>query len=154
MKTNTHLLSYLAHLFLEWEMFQTKVVEKKHILCSVTFFENCAFYERTWNIIVERDVLQLTTWRMRIASWIAKATNTHRDPVFQGIFIMFKYLGTLHLFFHIFFLPFFLSEFKSEFHLWRLFNNLWIDTCGKTVLRTHLERLSHKWKTNKWCASV
>ena len=30
----------LAHFFLEWEMFQTEVVEKikTHILCSVTFF--------------------------------------------------------------------------------------------------------------------
>jgi hypothetical protein len=31
-------LSYRAHFFLEWEIFQTKVVEKfkTHILCSVT----------------------------------------------------------------------------------------------------------------------
>jgi len=36
MKTNIRLLSYLTHLDLEWEMFQTKVVEKikTHILCS------------------------------------------------------------------------------------------------------------------------
>ena len=35
MKTDTHLLSHLAHFFLEWEMFQTKFVEKNqtHILC-------------------------------------------------------------------------------------------------------------------------
>ena len=105
-------------------MFRTKVVEKKHILCSVTFLENCSFYERKLKIVVERDVPQLTIWRMRIASWIAKATNTHSDPVFQGIFIMFKYLGTFHLFFHTFFLPFFLSAFNFEFHLWRVFNNL------------------------------
>jgi hypothetical protein len=40
MKTNIHFLSYRAYLFLEWEMFRTKVVEKikTHILCSVTFF--------------------------------------------------------------------------------------------------------------------
>jgi hypothetical protein len=33
-------LSDLAQFFLEWEMFQTKFVEKikTHILCSVTFF--------------------------------------------------------------------------------------------------------------------
>jgi len=39
MKTNIHFLSYLAQFFLEWEMFQTKVVQKikTHILCSVTF---------------------------------------------------------------------------------------------------------------------
>ena len=39
MKTFRHLWQYLAD-FLEWEMFQTKVVEKIkiHILCSITFF--------------------------------------------------------------------------------------------------------------------
>ena len=43
MKTNILFLSYLAHFFLEWEMFHIKVVEKikkKNILCWVTFFEN------------------------------------------------------------------------------------------------------------------
>jgi len=47
MKTDTHFWSYLAHFFLEWEMFQTKFVEKirTHILYSVTFFppKNHAF---------------------------------------------------------------------------------------------------------------
>jgi hypothetical protein len=39
MQTNMYLRSHLAQLFLEWEMFQTKFVEKikTHILCSVTF---------------------------------------------------------------------------------------------------------------------
>jgi hypothetical protein len=38
--TNIHILLYLAHFFLEREMFQTKVVEKikTHILCSVMLF--------------------------------------------------------------------------------------------------------------------
>ena len=41
MQTDIYFWSYLAHFFLEWEMFQTKVVEKikTHILCSVTFFK-------------------------------------------------------------------------------------------------------------------
>jgi len=40
MKTGIHFCSHLAQFFLEWEMFQTKVVEniKTHILCSVFFF--------------------------------------------------------------------------------------------------------------------
>ena len=40
MKTNIHCWSYLTQ-FLEWEKFQTKLVEeiKTHILCSVTFFK-------------------------------------------------------------------------------------------------------------------
>ena len=39
MKTDIHYWSYLAQLLLEWEMFQTEVVEKTktHIVCSVTF---------------------------------------------------------------------------------------------------------------------
>ena len=40
MKINSYFLSYLAHFFSEWEMFQTKVVQKikTHILFSVTVF--------------------------------------------------------------------------------------------------------------------
>ena len=40
MKMFLHLWQYLAEFFLEWGMFQTKVVEKikTRILCSVTFF--------------------------------------------------------------------------------------------------------------------
>jgi hypothetical protein len=40
MKTNIHFLSYLPHLFLEWEMFQAEFSEKiiAHILHSTTFF--------------------------------------------------------------------------------------------------------------------
>jgi hypothetical protein len=50
MKTNINFLFYLAQLFLEWEMFQTNVVEKikVHILCSVTFFDSRAVYEILW----------------------------------------------------------------------------------------------------------
>jgi hypothetical protein len=40
MKTFSHLWQYLAEFFLEWELFQIKVVEKIkiHILCPITFF--------------------------------------------------------------------------------------------------------------------
>ena len=50
MKTNIHFLSYLVHFFLEWEMFQTKGVEKIkiHISCSINFFENRAVCEIMW----------------------------------------------------------------------------------------------------------
>ena len=48
--TNTyvHFWSYLAHFFLEWEMFQTKVVEKfrTHIVCSVIFYRiSCLLWD-------------------------------------------------------------------------------------------------------------
>ena len=60
-------------------MFQTKVVEKikTHIMCPLTFFENRAVYEIMWKNIVEWGRPQLTIWRMRIACWIPKATDTH-----------------------------------------------------------------------------
>jgi len=85
MKTNIHFLSYLAHFFIDWEMFQTKIVDKikTHILCSVTFFffENRAVYEKTWKNIVQRGRSQMTIRRMRMACWIPKATNTYSQFV-------------------------------------------------------------------------
>ena len=75
MKTNVHLWSYLSEFFLELEMFQTKFVEKikTHILYTVTFFENHAFYEITWKNILQPGTL--------IACWTRKATNTHSECV-------------------------------------------------------------------------
>ena len=61
-------------------MFQTKVVRKTktHILCSVTLLENCTVYEIMWKNIVERGRQKRIIWRMRIACWITKATQTDR----------------------------------------------------------------------------
>ena len=47
-QTNIHFLSYLAQFFLEWEIFQTKVVEKikTHILFSVTVLrKSCQLWD-------------------------------------------------------------------------------------------------------------
>jgi hypothetical protein len=68
-------------------MFRTKVVQKikTHNLCSVTF-ENPAVYEITWENIVERGRPQMTIWRMRIACWIPKTTNTHTGYVILIVF--------------------------------------------------------------------
>jgi len=40
MKTYEHFSAYLAHFFIELEIFRTQLVEdiKTHIMCSVTFF--------------------------------------------------------------------------------------------------------------------
>ena len=40
MKINTNFLSYLTQFFLEWEMFQEKIVDKieTQVLCSIIFF--------------------------------------------------------------------------------------------------------------------
>ena len=59
MKTDIHFWSYVAQFFLEWEMFETKIVEKMktRILRSITFFspENNAVYEMMWRNIVDPD---------------------------------------------------------------------------------------------------
>ena len=64
-------------------MFQTEIVKKTHILCSITFFflENRAVYEIMRKNIVERGRSQMTIWRMRIVYWIPMATNTHSEYV-------------------------------------------------------------------------
>jgi hypothetical protein len=53
MKTNIYFWSCLTHFFLEWEMFQTRLVEKinSHILCSLAFFKYCTDYEIMWKIL-------------------------------------------------------------------------------------------------------
>ena len=60
MKTNTHFLSYLAHFFLEWEIFQASFVEniKTHILQSVTLFfrKSC----RLWDVEKYCRAVQVT----------------------------------------------------------------------------------------------
>jgi len=48
-------------------------------LCLIFFFENCAIYEIAWKNIVERERPYMTIWRMRVACWIPKATNTYSE---------------------------------------------------------------------------
>jgi len=45
------------------------------------FFENRVVYLIMWQNTVERSRPQLTIWRLRIACWITKATNTHSGCV-------------------------------------------------------------------------
>ena len=43
------------------------------------FFENRAVYK--WKHIVKQGRTQMTIWRIRIACWIPKATDTHLEYV-------------------------------------------------------------------------
>jgi len=97
MNTDIHFLLHLAQFFLEWEMFQTKVVEKikTHILCySVTFFffENRAVYEIIWKNIVQQGTPQMIIWHMRVACWIPKATNIHSQYAILTAFALQQWL--------------------------------------------------------------
>jgi len=85
---------YVAHFFLEWEKFQTKVAEKikTPILCWITFSRNCIMHEKRWNNIVEPDRPQMTIRHIRFACWIPKATNTHSECVIILAFPLLQWL--------------------------------------------------------------
>jgi hypothetical protein len=65
-----------------------KAVEIKHIFCPIAFLDNRAVYEIMWRNMVELDRPHMTMWRMRIACWVPKATDTHSEYV---ILIDFHY---------------------------------------------------------------
>jgi hypothetical protein len=56
------------------------------------FFENFAVCEIMWKNIVELGRPQMTVWRMRIACWIPKATNTHSGYVLLIAFPLQQWL--------------------------------------------------------------
>ena len=57
--------------------------QNTHFVFSNFFFSfgNRALGEKMWKNIVERRRPQMTIWRMCIACWIVKATNTHTQVV-------------------------------------------------------------------------
>jgi hypothetical protein len=60
-------------------MFHTN---QNQILCSIIFFKNKrAIYEIMWENKVEPYGPWIRIWRMRIARWIPKATDTHSQYV-------------------------------------------------------------------------
>jgi hypothetical protein len=69
--------------------------QNTHFVFSNFFFsfENRAVYEIMWRNIVERGRPQMIIWRMRVAHWIPKATNTHSKYV---ILITFPLQQWLH----------------------------------------------------------
>jgi len=77
--TTWHFWSFLAHFSLEWEIFQTNVVEemKTHILYSISCFGKSSRLWDNLESIAERVRPQMTIWRMRIACWTPRASNTH-----------------------------------------------------------------------------
>jgi len=76
--TNIHFLTHLAPFFLEWEMFQTKLLRQNPNFTFNFFFNSC-LYKIMWKIIEESGGPQMTIWR--IGRWITKATDTHSEIV-------------------------------------------------------------------------
>jgi hypothetical protein len=85
MKTDINLLSYGAQQFLEWEIFQTKILEKTktYFLYSIFFFffENCVVYEVTWEGSARHDTDDIIIRPMRLACLLTKVTDTHSEYV-------------------------------------------------------------------------
>jgi len=76
----TFFLSYIARFFLEWEHFSDKCCKESQntrFVFSNFFLDNRAGYEIMWKNIVECGRPRMTIWRLRIACWLPKATNTH-----------------------------------------------------------------------------
>jgi hypothetical protein len=77
------LWKYLAEFFLEWEMFQTKFVEKikTHILCWITSFffrKSCRLWDNAGKYGTARQVIyDNIIQRMRFACWVTKATYSY-----------------------------------------------------------------------------
>jgi len=79
-------------------MFQTIFVEeiKTHILCTITFFEIVPFMIQN---IVQWGRTKMTIWRMHMACWVPKATNSHSEYDFFFTATMFARMRlnvTLH----------------------------------------------------------
>jgi len=78
MKTNTKILIISRSI-----VFRMRNVSDKSCIKIKTYFmflpppEDRAVYETMWKNIVEQGRPQMIFWRMRIAYWIPKATNTH-----------------------------------------------------------------------------
>jgi hypothetical protein len=86
-KTNIHFLSYLAYYVVEWELFQTNVVEKIETHFK---YSNCFLKSRLYGImrqnIVQPDRTQMAIWRIHIACWIHNATDTSQYMYYLLLF--------------------------------------------------------------------
>jgi hypothetical protein len=69
-------------------MFRTNVVEEiePHILYPVIFFDICALYDVMWNNILQRGRPRMTTWHMRIACLMPKATHTRTHTLSLSLY--------------------------------------------------------------------
>ena len=66
--------------------------QNTHFWFSNFFFANRGVYEIMWKNIGERGRPQMVIWRVRIAWWIPKATNTHLQYVMPIAFPLQQWL--------------------------------------------------------------
>jgi hypothetical protein len=128
-------LSYLALLFLEWEMRNVSDESCRENQNTKFIFQNRAVCEIMWKNTVEPDKPHMTkTWRMRIACWIPTSRNTHSEYIILTAFplqqwlhecatmLRYTYIACLAPdYFFFFFFFFFSSTTPCEFWLAQLF---------------------------------
>jgi hypothetical protein len=83
-------------------MHQTKIVEKieTRILCSITsplLPGNRTICEIIWKNTVQTDRPHIAIWRMRMACWIPKATNTHSEYVILIAFSLQQWFARTYI---------------------------------------------------------
>ena len=91
MKINMNFLIISLSVLLRKRLFQAKAEDKLeiHITFSTNFsLENHAVCEIMWNNTVQPNRPQVTIWRMLIACWITKATNTLSEYVILIAFLL------------------------------------------------------------------
>jgi hypothetical protein len=83
MKTNKYTVLIISHsVLLRMRNASHKRFIKNqntHFMFKNVFSTIVPFYEIMWKNIVEPGRPQMTIWRMHIACWIPKATNTHSE---------------------------------------------------------------------------
>ena len=138
MKANIHIWSYLAHFSLNEKYFRKERESQKTFHGQWLFFspKNLTTYEIMWKSIVEPGRPQMTIWRMRIAWWIPKVTNTHSEYVTLSAFLLHTCIACLVII---------LELFKS-FKYWHLRTKL-IRRCCVCLYHT----LSHCSRTSVAC---
>jgi hypothetical protein len=68
--------------------------QTKHFMLNAFYFlKNRDVYEIKLKNIVERDSPRITKWRMSIACWIPKATDTHKEYKILILFPRQKWLS-------------------------------------------------------------
>jgi len=83
MKTNTHLIISRSVLLImkncSYKSFREN--QNTHFVFNNFFLRTPAVYDIMWKNIVEAGSPLMTVWRMRIARWITKSTDTRSEYV-------------------------------------------------------------------------
>jgi len=124
-----HFLSYLDELLLEGEIARQNCRENQNTFYVQLYFpENRAVCEIMGRSIVEPDRLQMMIWRLCIAGWVRKATNTYTQYV---MLIAFSLHQCLHERASI--LRFTLHTLPVLLNRWKLTEWLFLEGISKTA---------------------